>query len=204
MVLTFFQFSFHFTVIDHKVARGGDVRPWIGEIDKIARNSGWLIILDVTLVHTGGALVILGEIRDASACMDILDEVGLLHPAVVSADSDDRPWIGDLDEIGRKSGWLIILGVTLVHAVGVTLVHAKVALDMCTERWDAGAVLDVLGEGDLFPQGEVLDKGGLLHHAEVALDRDVQPWIGDLDEFGAKNFTVQRLKSRKGVGSFSI
>ena len=50
-----------------KVALGGDVRPWIGDLDKIFRKSGWAIIFDVTLVYANGALDILDKKWDSSA-----------------------------------------------------------------------------------------------------------------------------------------
>ena len=75
--------------------------------------------------------------------------------------------------------------------LGITLVHAKLALDILAKSWDTSVVVDFL------------DDIGLLHYAEIAMDGDVQPWIGDLHEIG-RNFTIQKLMLRKGVGSFSI
>ena len=71
------------------------------------------------------------------------------------------------------SGWATFLIVNLVHA--------GVAGDVLTKSWDAGVAVDIL------------DLVVLLHHAEVAINCDLRPGIGDLDKIGRKGGLVTFL-----------
>ena len=88
--------------------------------------SGRATFLIVNLVHAGVAGDILAKSWDAGVVVGILNVVVLLHHAEVAISCDLRPWIGNLDEIGRKGG--------LATFLDVTVLHTDIALDILAKR----------------------------------------------------------------------